>query len=245
MWNVEEHFLDMNRDYYTKDGDAQYYVWNNKLRTLYDITTAHNYQNRIKASKSIFAFENINDKEAQKLGLFQYPELIDYEQNPINGYRSINKLDKQSISSLNGFYGAKYQIRLYVNCFYNKDISISKKQQSYWVGGNKNEFVINVCLDSLTNKLLWVDAFSWMDKPTLEIKTEQFLTEIDTLDFPKLSNFLFKEIPTSWKRKEFKDFEYITVELTEAQFYIILIIVILYLIISSYICVVNDEKNEN
>lgn len=245
MWGVEKHVMDMHRHYYTKDGDAQYYLWNDNLSTLYDITTSHNYTNKIKASKSIFAFEDISKKEAQKLGLLDYPPVIEYEQNPINGYRKITKADEQSLRKINGFYGAKYQIRVFVNCFYNRDLSISKKQQSYWVGGNKNEFVINVCLDSLSNKLLWVDAFSWMDEPTLEVKTEQYLRDIDSLDIVKLSNFLYDEIPQLWKRKEFTDFDYLSIELTETQFYTTLSILLIYIIISSIIFVKNDLTNDN
>ena len=54
-----------------------------------------------------------------------------------------------------------------------------------------------------------------------------------------------KEIPTSWKRKEFKDFDYISIELTETQFYVTLFIIIAYVIISSIIFIKNDYKNEN
>lgn len=245
LWNVEEHFLDMHRDYYTIDGDAQYYEWDNNTSKLFDITTTHSYTNKIKASKSIFAFEDIDHTEAKDIGLFDYPKVVDYEQNPINGYRKITKADEQSLRMVNGLYGGKYQIRVFLNCFYNKDLSISKKQQSYWVGGNKNEFVINVCLDSLSNKLLWIDAFSWMDEPKLEVKTEQFIRDLDTLNMSKISEFLYKEIPTSWKRKEFEDFEYLSIELTETQFYITLFILIFYVIISSIIFIKNDLKNEN
>lgn len=243
QWNVPEHFQDMHRHFYHIDGDAQYYLWNGNISTLFDITTSHNYTNKIKASKSIFAFEDISEKEAKSLGLFDYPEVENYEQNPVNGYRKLQKKDEQSIRAINGLYGFKHQIRVFINCFYNKPLEISKKQQSYWVGGNKNEFVINVGLDSLTNKLLWVDAFSWMDEPKLEIKTEQYLKQFKYLDFQSLSKFLLKEIPHSWKRKEFKDFDYLTIDITEKQFYITLVLLIIYLVSSSIFFVKNDLKN--
>lgn len=114
----------------------------------------------------------------------------------------------------------------------------------YTVGGNKNEFVINVCLDSLNNKLLWADAFSWMDKPTLEVYTEQFLISQKEFKIIELANFLEKRIPSDWKRKEFKDFNYLSIELTETQFWTIFIILIVYLIGSSIYVIINDEKNE-
>ena len=95
----------------------------------------------------------------------------------------------------------------------------------------------------MSNKLLWVDAFSWMDEPKLEVKTEQFIRDLDTLNIVKTSDYLYKEIPTSWKRKEFKDFDYLSIELTETQFYVTLFIVIAYVIISSIIFIKNDLKN--
>lgn len=244
LWKTPEIFKDMHRRYYTKDGDAQYHVWDNNRQTLYDITKTHNYTNKIKASKSIFSFEDIDRDEAVKLGLFEYPKVRDYIQNPINGYRKLTYLEEKSIRDINALYGKKHQIRVFINCFYNKDLSISKKQQSYWVGGNKNEFIINICLDSLSNKLLWTDAFSWMDKPTLEVYTEQFLISQKEFNIIELANFLEKRIPSDWKRKEFKNFNYLSIELTETQFWTIFIILIIYLIGSSIYVIINDEKNE-
>ena len=243
-WNAKEIFLDMHRDYYTKDGDAQYYIWDEDYSTLHDITVKHNYINKIKASKSIFAFEDISEKEAKKLELFDYPNVNEYSQNPINGYKNLTDKEEHSIRLINALYGSKYQVRVFINTFYNKDLEISKKQQSYWVGGNKNEFVINVCLDSLTNNLLWVDCFSWMDEPKLEIRTEQYIREQKKFDIIGISDYLLREIPFSWKRKEFKDFDYLTIELTEKQFYITWAILIIYLIASSCFVVLNDIKNE-
>lgn len=242
-WNVKEVFLDMNRDFYTKDGDAQYYVWDNNIKTIADFTYENTYTNKIKASKSIFAFEDISKEIADSLNLFEYPKVVDYIQNPINGYKNATPADIQSLRAINGLYGQKYQVRVFLNVFYNKKIDISKKQQSYWVGGNKNELVINVGLDSISNKILWVDAFSWMDNPKLEIETEQLIYHQGKLNINELSNFLLQEIPKSWKRKEFKDFDYLSIELTKTQFYIIFFVLLTYIVISSIYFIKNDLKN--
>lgn len=243
MWKTPSIFQDMNRRYYTKDGDAQYHLWDNNKETTRTITYSHSYDNKVKVSKSVFNFENIDKKEADRLGLFNYPELNNYDQNPILGYKRVNLKDVNSIKYVNGMLGKSKQFRTFLLCFYNKDVSISMKQQSYWVGGNKNEFVICVGLDSLTNKIQWVNAFSWMDEPKLEVNIEQYLREKEYLDIPELSDTLMKRVPNEWKRKEFEDFNYLNIELSRTQYIWILVLTLLYNIGISIYVICNEYKN--
>lgn len=244
QWKTPQQFKDMHRDYYRIDGDAQYYEWNRKKEDIRDITYPKSYQNKIKVSKSIFNFEEIDKKEAESIGLYEYPEVTNnYYQNPIIGYRLNDKIGNNEFRYINAIYGGKCQFRTYLLCFYNKDILISEKQRSYWVEGNKNEFIICVGLDSLTNKLQWVNCFSWMDEPRLEVYTEQFLNGNDSLNIVELGKFLEEKIPTDWKRKEFKDFNYLKIELTNGQYIGILIFILIYNIAMSIFVIKNNFKN--
>lgn len=238
---------DMHRKYYTIDGDMQYYLWDNNKNTVYDFTYPHTYKNKVKVSKSIFNFEDISEKDAKKLGLYDYPEIYDrYKQDYVLGYNSFSKNDsgRKYINYINAVYGPKYQFRTYILIFKNKDISISEKQKSYWVGGNKNEFIICVGIDSVSNKIKWSNAFSWCDTPSLEIYTEQFLSGQDSLNIYSIADFLSKKVPTLWKRKEFKDFDYIGIELKYWQYILILVIITLYNIGCSIYVIKNNFKNE-
>lgn len=244
LWNTEERFKDMHRDYYIIDGDMQYYEWGGEKTTMRSITYPHTYKNKVKASKSIFNFRNVSKEEAVALALFDYPKVGRYySQNPIIGCKNATDKEINSFKYLNGYYGEKYQITSFVLCFYNRDISVSEEQRNYWVGGNKNEFVICIGLDSLSNKIQWSNCFSWMDEPKLEVATEQFLANEDTLDLMSLSSFLEKKIPTDWKRKEFEDFDYINIQLSTGQYIGILILILLYNIGISIFIIRNDFKN--
>lgn len=244
LWQTPEIFKDMNRRYYRKDGDAQYHTWNNREETVRTITRPHRYDNKIKVSRSVFNFENIDDDDVKKYGLFDYPEIVNHDQIPILGYKNVTPLDIKKIQYINGTMGKKYQFRLYMLFFYNKDVSVSMKQQAYWVGGNKNEFVVCVGVDSLTRKTQWVNVFSWADSPSLEVHSEQFIRETDKIDIPKYCDWLKTRIPREWKRKEFKDFDYLEVELSNTQYVWILILTLIYNIGISIFLVRNDFRND-
>jgi len=246
-WGTQMLMQDMHRKYYTIDGDMQYYKWDNNKNTVYDFTYPHTYKNKVKVSKSIFNFEDISEKDTKKLGLYDYPEIYDrYKQDYVLGYNTLSKNDsgRKYINYINAVYGPKYQFRTYILIFKNKDISISEKQKSYWVGGNKNEFIICIGIDSTSNKIKWANAFSWCDKPSLEIYTEQFLSGQDSLNIYRIADFLSKKVPTLWKRKEFKDFDYIGIELKYWQYILILVIITLYNIGCSIYVIKNNFKNE-
>jgi hypothetical protein len=73
--SVASVFVDMHRHYYTRDGDAYEYRWNGQPATLYSVTREHEYENKVKASRSVFKFEDISEKEARRLGLHDYPKI--------------------------------------------------------------------------------------------------------------------------------------------------------------------------
>ena len=130
-------FVDMHRHYYTKDGDAQDYYWDGTFENSRTLTTWHNYTNKVIASRSIFRFEDIDKNKAKELGLFEYPEIQDYDQKSLLGVR-LDRLTEKKIKYLNATFGDRYQFRMYILVFKDKPLVISEQQKSYWQGGNKN-----------------------------------------------------------------------------------------------------------
>lgn len=244
LWNTPQKFIDMNRDYYRIDGDAQYYEWDNNVNTIRNITYPRKYENKVKVSKSIFNFEEISQEDIVRYGLYDYPNVSDdFRQNCVVGYQGGDEKGIKHLNYINSIYGDKYQFRCFLLFFYNKDIISSEKQKSYWFGGNKNEFTICVGIDSLSNKIQWCNAFSWMDSPTLEIYTEQYINSKEYLNIDSLCIFLEKNVPSKWKRKEFKDFDYLKIELSTTQYTWLLIFIIILNILISIFVVKNDIKN--
>lgn len=233
-WGTPEIFIDMHRRYYTKDGDAQEHKWNGNKKDAVTLTVSHTYKNKIKGSKSLFGFTEISKYEAEKLELFNYPEqkrigkYLATDQNPILGV-SVHDTIASKFKFINGYYGKSHQFRLYILFFKGKSLDIVQSQRDYWLGGNKNELILCFGLDSTDNKLLWTDAFSWCDRPEIEISIRQYYSGKDSVDLNELSYVMEKYLKDGlWKRKEFKDYEYLNVELNGRQISWLIIITLLF-----------------
>lgn len=214
LWNTPMRFIDMHRDYYTIDGDAQEYDFCGHWDHLRGFTEESSYENRIKGSHSILKEREISKEEATELGLKEY------SLNPIIGIAP-TKAEKQKIEYLNCFYGRKKQIHIFILCFYNKGAGIVEDQKAYWQGGNKNELVICIGLKPNTRQIQWAESFSWQDDITLDARIKSWLIEQKTLNIENLGNYIERNL-RHWKRKEFKDYEYIQSYLTHTQNMIIL-----------------------
>ena len=235
-------FRDMHRHYYRIDGDAQDYFYDNSIPHLRPLVWEHSYKNKIQASHSIFKFEDISDSEADSLGLYRYPNVTDYDQDVVLGFKCGKEVHKR-YKYINSMYGARKQFRMYVLVFRNQPLEISEKQKSYWQGGNKNEFVICLGYNTKTGRIDWCNPFSWCDKPDLEIATKRYFRENPKMNLANYPMWLESHL-NLWKRKEFKDFEYIENELTKGQAIALFIIVFILNIVMSLFFIGNEETNE-
>ena len=238
-------FRDMHRDYYKIDGDAQDYFYDGTIEHIRPLTWSHSYQNKIIASNSIFKFEEIEDEEAKKLGLFNYPKIKDYDQDAILGVNLGKKIHKK-IKYINAIYGKTKQIRVYILVYTDKPLEISEQQKAYWQGGNKNEFIVCLGYNSKTKRVDWCNPFSWCDEPVLEVETKRFfmgsphiVTSVDSYASWLKANLHL------WKRKEFKDFDYIDNTLTKGQAIALLILVLIFDVVMSIFCIGNECRNED
>lgn len=258
MWNTSNVFVDMHRDYHSYDGDMYEKRYDNKWEHSKTLTTTNSYKNKVRASRSIFGFSTIKPEEAKKLGLYDYPELYkqsnnfwesDNNQNPILGFKPTkNQLNK--FQYINGYYGPHKQFRVFVLFFYNKSHSIVEDQKSYWDGGNKNEMIICIGLDSISKQIQWADAFSWCDRPTFEVKFRSFMQGKKKLNLDEIAKFTEYGAAHYWSRKNFNDFEYLNVELSHTQLKWLLIIIFIFNLGMSIFIVLNDfeyddDGNEN
>ena len=237
-------FRDMKRDYHRIDGDAYDIYWDNTPEHLYDLTYEHLYKNKVKAlqTNTIFRYSDLKENEISELGVYDYPSIDLMRQNPIIG-RTVSDEDTQKIRYINAIYGAKYQFRMYILIYDNADIEISEIQKAYWQNGNKNEFV--VCLGTQKDSVVWCNPFSWCDSPKLEVLTREYFIENPKLDIKSYGDYIEKQIPTQWVRKEFKDFNYITVGLSKGQYIALVILMIIINIGISIFLVKNEINNEN
>lgn len=233
-------FVDMHRSYYTRDGDAYDYPWDGRDVTLYPVTREHEYENKVKASRSVFKFEDISKEDARRIGLYDYPEIWLRDQCPILGAK-FSARQERAVRVLNARYGPQKQFRLYLLFFRDKPISIVEKQRSYWQGGNKNELVVCVGLDR-NNRVTWSDAFSWCDSPVLAVKSRDWFMS-NRLDLCAFVSYIEPIVQKEWKRKDFSDFKYVSVELSDGQYWIIVFLMLLLNVGLSVWIVGNNYRN--
>ena len=194
------------------DGNMYHTNWNNSRDTMIVCTSAHTYQNRVIASKSVFKFQDISKKEAEELGLFDYPATTDPTTVPsILGsggptMASANKL----LCVRNAELGHRKQVRMWVLIFNSADQQLGLDQESYWAGGNKNEFVLCIGVDN--GHVKWAYPFSWCEDEQLKIDVRQAAVAQDVLDLDKIVTSLADNVEKRFARKHFKEFNYLSVE---------------------------------
>lgn len=202
----------------TRYNDNRYWV---------PVSESHTYRNKIRCSNSIFKFEKISDEKARELGLIDYPIISGIDAPAILSKDfTVPYYADDLFRKFNAGVAPRRQMRLYVLLFdWKKGIGISELQQAYWQGGNKNEFIICIGLDDSAT-IRWARAFSWADEQQLEVEVAQELMNKERLDWEFLYHWLENNI-YRWKRKEFKDFNYIHVTLPLRHFIWILFLSLL------------------
>ena len=236
--NMPAVFKDMHRSYRSKDGDAYVTSWNRTRENSYPVTWTHLYKNKVKASSySIFKYGNMSEEEIKENKLFDYPEIKNNDQNPILGFNATDT-DIDAVRYLNGYRGPKNQIHVFILCFNNPSLEVAEMQKAYWQGGNKNEFV--VCLGVKNNTVIWCNPFSWSDEPMLEVKTRDYFIKHPNINFKDYAEWLDTQIDKNWHRKEFNDFNYLSIELSIGWYIAILIIILCYNVGISYWVITNE-----
>ena len=211
-WGTPMRFIDMHRNYYRIDGDAQEYDWDGSWQTCETFTTTHSYENRLLGSQSAFRLREVSKEEAKELGLYDYPTA---KNSPIIGIKA-SHYDTQRFNFINAYYGMNKQIHVFVLVWpWEKGASISEDQRAYWQGGNKNEFVVCIGKDS-RDSIRWARCFSWQDDITMDIQCKEFLLSNPRFDLEKLSYWIEGNL-SMWNRKPFHDFDYIKSFLTSGQ----------------------------
>lgn len=216
-------------------------------------SSTHRYKNKVQASYSIYNHKNIDIKK-YKDKLPKYPDemvspinvkrLIGYvpnsnkallELNKENSYLNKNVPDPEKKGKTKSY---KQVNIIYVN-LENKPIDYAYALQDYWQGGNKNDFVIVFSMNKKDNTIKWVYPFSWADSnksELLKIQVRNYLLDKQNIkDFVPIEKDISKMIEKNFERKQFKDFNYLTIPLDKCVYYALVIINILLFIL--YICV--------
>ncbi len=203
QFNTNPIFVDMQRDYYTDDGDMYYYIWDGDIKSVEYLVTTHNYENRVQASHNVVNFQEVHS-------------LIGDNNSEIDDY----------INKTNALYAIKKQVKVFYLIFKNKPLDAALLQEQYWKGGNKNEIIICVGIDD--NRFIkWSYVFSWSKSENVKIAIRDYIIKQRTLDktvYKNIVDYSNKEIIKNYTRFRFKEFSYLSVDLSNSAIVIAFII---------------------
>lgn len=211
-WNNKV-FEDKHRDYHSIDGDWYVTHFPKQDDKIECYVSQHFYENRVQASHNVFNYPEVTEEDKKVYGLFEYPSISEgYKQQGILGYGdTTQRTAENKVQIINAKLGPKKQVKLFIIVFRNKGEESAYYQECLWKGGNKNEFVLCVGVDNLMN-IKWCKPFSFTENQDIKIEVRNYVKEMGKLNLSKAADFLKGEIDQKFKRKEFAEFSYLTVE---------------------------------
>ena len=239
LWDSPEEWIDVVHMRCVSGGGGQEIIYDDIYDHLVTATFEGLYINYVRGSNSIFRLDPPSRREASQLGLISYPDIdtdmLDVEAILVSPKLTgvhVDSCDQDHIRRINAYYGAEYQIHIFVLLFPASDgVSVSLMQRRFWHGGNKNELVVCLGIEpsadgSTPHKVEWCKAFSWCDAPQLDNATESYFLEHHSLDFEAYAAWLRGNI-SLWRRKEFSDFKYIGKSLSPRRMTMVSILALL------------------
>ena len=188
--------------------------WDGKWDTAEPIVQTHRYENRIQASDSAYNFPDVDPQDIKDYGLYEYPEVPGgYEMVAILDHSKNWKADK-FFRYLNGKLGPEKRVRIWVAVFREKPLLAAKLQEAYWKGANKNEFVFCIGTDK-EGKVTWGHIISWTDAQTLKIEARDYISNMGELSeesLTKLASWAEQNVGAQFIKKDFREFNHLTVQ---------------------------------
>jgi len=209
-----EQFTELNNNYYTDDGDMYSSSWPHDSTTAVPVTTVHYYDNRVKAAdQSVFHFRPVDKADIARYTLKKYPTITGYyNMQAVIGDSSEDALiaDKK-LQYINGLLGAKKEIRIFVLVFKNQPVLAGFYQEWYWSGANMNEFVICIGVDKERN-VQWCKPISWTRSEILKSRIKSYVEGQKNLNLQAVVDYTRQQAEKDFVRRDFKEFNYLTVE---------------------------------
>jgi hypothetical protein len=255
-WKSKPKFIELNRDIKThlecgEDGDKYEIYWNKEPLTSEPTVSGHYYENRIQAAHSAFDFVDVTEQDIKEYSLFEYPRIDHYTQETVLGEEKIEWLSPQEkatgeklMSYCSGYWGPKVHGKIFVLLFKDQPQAAALLQESFWDGGNDNDLVICVGLKSSSRKTEWVKVFSWTSKRTLLVNLREDIMNAGDFSFDSIKSALDKNMG-EYERKDFEEFNYITVDPPDWALWVTFIITILISFGLCYWAIVNDFVTED
>jgi len=181
--------------------------WTGDFERIFPWSDIHKYKNKVRHSHSVLKYKEPT-RELEK----KYPRPADTgNTSPVLSYgRSFSEQEVNLLHRTNAHLGRRYLVHPILVVF-GQDATRGAVDDvlSAWQGPNKNELVTFAALKD--DKILWCEVHSWMDNTTLHATLRDELVK-ERFTAGRYSDLLLKYVPKQWRKKSFKDFEYLQVE---------------------------------
>jgi hypothetical protein len=123
-----------------------------------------------------------------------------------------------SLSILNGSFGAAKQVNIILVATDVEDLFYAEALRESWLGGKKNDVVVVVGMPHFP-EIGWASVISWSKSEDMKINIRDKLLDLKTWDSNSVVNILRQEIGNRFVRRRWKDFDYLesTIEPTIAM----------------------------
>lgn len=190
-------------NYYS--GDENDYLCDNTTGVIIPTTEWHWFENRVRASPSIFSYSRLSEEEESMV--FQYPENNNiFESNRLLG-EATNSINIRLWDEMNSRLGPTSLVNVIMIGFpENSDSFLSEMQESLWVGGKKNDLVI--CYGGSEGNR-WSHVFGWTERDIVKRNLETIIlnNSIDNNIIPIIE----QEIRDNYEIKDWSKFDYLTI----------------------------------
>ena len=200
-------------------GDKNDYVADNKTGYVYPVTRRMTFQNRVKASPSLYSYAPVS-KDAK---VFPYPRC----NNPFASDRLIGTAKKtiplRDFDVMCSLLGPKKKVNLIMIGFGDVGSEIAHVQEAAWIGGKKNDLVL--CYGGPDPKRpSWAWTFGWSDAEIVKRNLDTILLQqpVDASIIPVIEN----EVYRNYTIKNWEDFNYLQVDPPRWSYWVYVIVMI-------------------
>lgn len=200
-------------------GDRNVYVTYNTTKVVIPVQSRRTWENRVKHCPSVFQFPKV----PADVPVFAYPEARDhYQSNRLLG-TAVAAIPILEWDKMNAVLGPNKKVNVIMVGFGDKDESIAHWQEAAWFGGKKNDVVI--CYGGPNDKPTWTYVFGWTEQEIAKKNLQSLVLEgpVDATILPKVTT----EIRANYVIKDWKKFNYLTVEPPVWIFPVFLVIMVL------------------
>ncbi len=187
-------------------GDPNDYLTTNQTEWIEPINKSVYFENRIKCTRNIFNFVKVTPNELKKLHSYLYSE-NGWQSNRLMG-TAVNSFKQFDWEVINAYLGPTKYINLILIGWDTNDAGIAEKQIAAWVGGKKNDFIIQYGPG-------WSKVNSWCEDSLVKRNVETLFLNPTS---PTILNDLKKEILANYKMVNWHKWDYLGIEPTANQF---------------------------